>query len=91
MSEEQDALLRAIRDLTRSIEQLVRKDVYESDQRSRDKELATLEKDLVDLRADLAEQARERRSDRRVMYAALASGVVAVLVNFINATPGGVS
>lgn len=100
---ESTELQRAVENLTKSIEQLrndlVRKDVYDADQKSRDREVAEVMNDVRDLKRDLEKEKtareeerkeanRERRADRRVLYGAIAASVATLVTNLYTQAQG---
>lgn len=100
---ESTELQRAVENLTKSIEQLrddlVRKDVYESNERARDREVAEVMNDVRDLKTDFADHKkarederradeRERRADRRVMYGAVVASVATLFTNLYTQAQG---
>lgn len=90
---EQDDLRLSIQALTGEIrllrDELVRKDVYDADERRRDGQLRDVRGDIEDIKRTEAEAARERRADRRVLYGALAASICTVIVNFYTQARGG--
>lgn len=100
---ESTELQRAVENLTTTIgelrKELVRKDVYESDQRARDREVAEVMNDVRDLKADFEkdkrqrvdekrEENKERRADRRVLYGAVAASVATLFTNLYTQAQG---
>lgn len=100
---ESTELQRAVENLTTTIgelrKELVRKDVYESDQRARDREVAEVMNDVRDLKNDFAdhkksreeerkEADRERRADRRILYGAVLASVATLLTNLYTQAQG---
>lgn len=85
-------LQRSIEILTGEIrmlrEELVRKDVYDADERRRQSEHRDLEDDVLKIERAQAEAARERRADRRVLYGALAASISTVIVNLYTQAGG---
>ena len=85
-------LRRSVAALTLSIESLhrdlVAQKVYDADNRRVDDRFRAIEKVQLEAAQEQREQAKERRADRRIMYAALASGGVAVLLTVVERTQG---
>ena len=100
---ESSELQRAVEALTKSIgdlrNELVRKDVYESDQRARDREVAEVMNDVRDLKQGFTdekkdhnderkERGRERRADLRILYGAVAASIATLLASLYTQTQG---
>lgn len=87
MTESANALQRAVDRLTNTIEQLrtelVRKDVYESDQRSRDRELHDLRGDVEGLVRKVDQNEQQRRADRKADEDKAAANRRLIIASFI--------
>lgn len=80
-----DSLTREIRSLR---EDLVRKDVYEADEKRRNSELADLENDVATIIRERGEEARERRADRRILIGAFLASLSTVIINLYTQAGG---
>jgi uncharacterized protein YukE len=91
---ESSELQRAVESLTRSIDQLrselVRKDVYESDQRGLNQRLTGIEAGLVTM-SNAFEKVEERRAaDRRLLLSSFALPLLLILIQlYLAARVGG--
>jgi multidrug resistance efflux pump len=88
-------LRESIRDLKTSIDQLrndlVRRDVYESDQRGVAARIAVLEKELAEQEARVNKAEERRAADRRLIMTSLVLPIVVALVLlYITSQLGGV-
>jgi len=94
MADEQASeLQRAVERLTATIDQLrhelVRKDVYESDQRGRDREVNDLRDDLRETRDHVKGIEDKRAADRRLLMSAFVLPVLLLLVQLYLTTFSG--
>lgn len=86
-------LQRAVESLTKTIEslraELVRKDVYAADQRSRDIQITSIRDDVATIKAT-AEKLEERRAaDRRLIIASFVAPLLLLLLNVYIASQSG--
>lgn len=83
MTESTD-LRESIRDLKNSIDQLrgelVRRDVYESDQRGVGARITAIEKDVVEVEAKVDKSEERRAADRRLILTSLVLPIVVALI-----------
>ena len=84
MLAESTDLRESIRDLKNSIDQLrgelVRRDVYESDQRGVGARITAIEKDVVEVEAKVDKSEERRAADRRLILTSLVLPIVVALI-----------
>lgn len=94
MDNNETELHRVIVDLKSSIDnlriELVRKDVYESNERARDREVLDLREDVKELKVNLKATEDKRAADRRlVMTSFVAPFLLALVMLYVAAQFGG--
>ncbi|MCL8026301.1 hypothetical protein [Nocardioides bruguierae] len=94
MTDPAPELQRAVDRLTSSIDQLraelVRKDVYESDQRARDAQFQGLRDDVTQLNTRMDRGDQQRAADRRlILTSIIAPVIVALIMLYVAAQVGG--
>lgn len=80
---ESTELREAVQELKQSIDslrsELVRKDVYASDQRDTDRRFSSIDKDIVDLEKKVDKHAEDRSADRRLIIGAFLALVAQIV------------
>lgn len=92
MATAEDELRKAVDRLSATVDglrlELVRKDVYDSDQRAMLERVDDVKNDVKEIKTGLAEAQKERNADRRLLIAAFVSPLLLLVVQLYLASQG---